>query len=63
LILFFSIKKSAVKIEGIFGVAQLRLNFFLLMGEVVGDVFQEDETEYDVFVIGCIKLLAQFIGR
>ena len=51
------------RIEWIFGVAQLRLNFGLLMGEAVGDVFQEDEAEYDVFVIGCIKLLAQFIGR
>ena len=33
------------------------------MGEAVGDVFKEDEAEYDVFVIGSIKLLAQFIGR
>ena len=63
MIFFVRIVESAVKIEWIFGVAQLRLNFFLLMGEAVGDVFQEDETEYDVFVIGGIKLLAQFIGR
>ena len=63
MIFFVRIVKSAVKIEWIFGIAQFCLNFFLLMGEAVGDVFQEDEAEYDVFVIGSIKLLAQFIGR
>ena len=63
MIFFVCIVKSAVKIEWIFRVAKLRLNFFLLMGEAVGDIFQEDETEYDVFIIGGIKLLAEFISR
>ena len=63
MIFFVRIVESAVKIEWIFGVAKFSLNFFLLMSEAVGDVFKEDEAEYDVFVIGGIKLLAQFIGR
>ena len=63
MILFFGVIKSAVKIERVFRIGQFSLNFGLLMGEAVGDVFQKNEAEYDVFVIGGIKLLAQLIGR
>ena len=42
MVFFFGVVKSAVKIEWIFGVAKLCLNFFLLMSEAVGDVFKEN---------------------
>jgi len=31
--------------------------------EAVGNVFQEDEAEDDVFVFRCVHVAAEFIGR
>ena len=44
------------------GVAQVFFDLFALRGEGIGDVFEEDEAEDDVFVVGGVQLGAEFVG-
>ena len=50
---------------GVFGICALlalRFQFRVLRLKGVGDVLEEDQAEYDVFVLGRIHVVAQRIG-
>ena len=44
------------------GVFEVVFYALALRGEAVGDVFEEDEAEDDVFVVGGVQFGAEFVG-
>ena len=62
LVVLRAVVQRGVEIEGVFGVLQIGKDFALLGGEGVGDVFEENQAEDDVFVVGGVQLGAELVG-